>query len=356
MRIRTPAFTSELIVTVDPAGDAQPVVKRMSTDLENWNIQVVSESELPTQLDLALVIDTTGSMGDELEYLKSEIDSIATTVHEMFPNVDQRYSLIVYRDQGDNYVSRRLRFTSSLDDFRKNLSNQSAAGGGDTPEAMHIGVELAKDLDWRGGNTAKVMFLVGDAPPHGWHAGRTLDAAKELREKSVRIYPLAGSGVHHQAEFIMRAMSFMSMGEYLFLTDHSGVGNSHAAPSVSEYEVERLDRLMIRMISSELAGWRVAADEIIAIESGCVAHPKQVSQQKPSANNVRRNRGSVNKTPTRHNDAFTFVTPVELVSLLFALAAICFAVFMVTITLNDFKKDRVVEGEITYFKTSKSRG
>ena len=59
-----------------------------------------AEAERPQRLDLALVIDTTGSMGDELEYLKTEIDSIVARLRETFPNVDQRYALIVYRDRG----------------------------------------------------------------------------------------------------------------------------------------------------------------------------------------------------------------------------------------------------------------
>ena len=58
------------------------------------------------------------------------------------------------------------------------------------------------------------------------------------------------------------------MGQYLFLTDHSGVGNPHAEPHVPDYQVERLDRLMIRMIASELSGKRFAADEVIAVEDG----------------------------------------------------------------------------------------
>lgn len=57
--------------------------------------------------------------------------------------MDQRFALIVYRDQGDQYVSRRFDFTNSLDDLRSELSRQRAAGGGDMPEAVHIALEQA---------------------------------------------------------------------------------------------------------------------------------------------------------------------------------------------------------------------
>jgi len=63
-------------------------------DEETWTVTLPqAQSALPRQLDLALVIDTTGSMSDELEYLKVEIDSIARWVYTAFPNVDQRFAL-----------------------------------------------------------------------------------------------------------------------------------------------------------------------------------------------------------------------------------------------------------------------
>ena len=207
-------------------------------------------------------------MSDELEYLKVEIDSIARAVYEMFPNVDQRYSLIVYRDDGDDYVTRVFDFTDSLDGFRTTLAAQSASGGGDYPEAVHRALEHAGELDWRDGDTARVLFLVGAAPPHDAFAGQAIDAVETLRAQGVRIFPVASSGVKFKAEFVMRAASFLTLGQYLFLTDHSGVGNPHAEPHVPDYRVERLNRLMIRMITSELCGRRLSPEEIIAFEQG----------------------------------------------------------------------------------------
>lgn len=225
-----------------------------------------SPAQLPNGLDLAFVVDTTGSMSDELEYLKVEFDGIAAAVKEMFPNVDQRFALIVYRDHGDRYVTRCFDFTSSVDAFRETLSQQRAEGGGDYPEAMHLALQQAQNLSWRDRNTARVLFLVGDAPPHEQDRGPAFDAIRELRRKTVRLFPVGASGVAAEAEFVMRAASFLTGGQYLFLTDHSGVGNPHAVPDVPAYSVERLDLLMLRMIASELAGRRLTAQEIIAHE------------------------------------------------------------------------------------------
>jgi len=244
-----------------------------------------------------LVVDTTGSMGDELEYLKVEIDSIAAAVKRMFPKVDQRFALIVYRDAGDEYVSRTFDFTSSLGEFQTTLAAQSANGGGDYPEAMHLALEHAGKLSWRQEKTARVMFLVGDAPPHENHARRTLDAGLALRQLGVRIYPLGASGVAREAEFIMRAMALASMGQYLFLTDHSGIGNAHAAPHVPEFLVERLDRLMIRMIASELAGKRLVPTEVIAIERGAGSNSDSLPPEPQQSQVQVRQTSSVVRSP-----------------------------------------------------------
>lgn len=245
------------------------VIDELRTPQDRWDIVLQEgQSTLPTQLDLALVIDTTGSMGDELDYLKAEIDGIVASVHRMFPNVDQRFSLITYRDQGDEYVCRSFDFTESLSDFRRNLDAQTAGGGGDFPEAMDTALHSALQLNWRNSNTARVMFLVGDAPPHTERAASAVTALNNLRQKGVRIFPVGASGVEKSAEILMRTASVLTMGQYLFLTDHSGVGNAHATPSVSSFAVEKLDRLMIRMIASELAGKRLIPQEVIAIERG----------------------------------------------------------------------------------------
>ena len=252
----------------------RPYRETISLDEEVCRIVVPgTETERPRQLDLALIIDTTGSMGDELEYLKRELDDIVGRLHDTFPKVDSRFALIVYRDQGDQYVSRRFDFTGSLDDLRGELAQQHASGGGDYPEAVHIALQQAAGLSWRPGNVARVAFLVGDAPPHDHDMLAAFEAASGLRANGVRLYPVASSGVAVKAEFVMRSVAFLTMGQYLFLTDHSGIGNPHAKPHASQYLVEHLDQLMVRMITSELCGRRLQPDEVLAIERGDMELP-----------------------------------------------------------------------------------
>jgi hypothetical protein len=216
---------------------------------------------LPANLDLALLLDTTGSMGDELEYLKAEIKNIARTVRERFPQVHTRYGLVLYRDLGDEYVTRSFPFTESVDEFRKNLAEQHTAGGGDEPEAMERGLEEATKLQWGDRDTVRVMFLITDAPPHEKDINRALAAVNRLRSRGVAIYPVACSGYKDDCEVILRTFALLTGSQFLFLTDDSGVGNAHGEPHIPAYQVQKLDRLMVRVIASELAGKRIEPEQ-----------------------------------------------------------------------------------------------
>ncbi|HEY0137463.1 MAG TPA: VWA domain-containing protein, partial [Nannocystis sp.] len=111
----------------------------------------------PGGLDVALVIDTTGSMGDELEYLKVELRDIAREVSTSFPGVTQRWGLVVYRDRGDAYVTRSVDFRG-IDEFITKLGEQEAGGGGDHPEAMDLAMDASAELSWRTGEgTARMV-------------------------------------------------------------------------------------------------------------------------------------------------------------------------------------------------------
>jgi hypothetical protein len=246
-----------------------PMLKQtVPAGVERWEVLVPgTAAETPDRLDLAIVLDTTGSMGDELRFLQSEIRSITSTVKSRFPGVDQRFGLVLYRDDGDEYVTRPFDFTTSIGDFQRNLIRQSAAGGGDEPEAMHRGLEEAEQLRWRDGNTARVLFLVTDAPPHAQHMQRTMAAAERLRRRGIAIYPVACSGYNDVAEFILRTCAMMTGSQFLFLTNDSGVGNAHAEPHTPFYHVQRLDRMMTRMIESELSGRRIEPGKADIIRS-----------------------------------------------------------------------------------------
>lgn len=212
----------------------------------------------PSALDVALVLDVTGSMADELRYLTVEFESIVARVEADYGNVDMRFALVVYRDAGDDFVTRSFDFTGSVAEVRDWLAGQVADGGGDFPEAMDAALAEAEVLSWRpGDDVARVLILNADAPPHDDRIAATLTSAQALGEDGVRIYPLAASGVDRSAEFLMRAMAVTTGGRHLFLTSDSGIGGEKLEPKADCYVVTDLDDLLYRVLASELAGERI---------------------------------------------------------------------------------------------------
>ena len=206
-------------------------------------------------LDLMIMCDTTGSMGDELEYLKAELEDVVTRIKQENANIPVRISVNFYRDEGDEYVVREFPFTTDLDAAVRAISEQSADGGGDTPEAVHTALDSAVNShDW-GEDSIKVMFLVLDAPPHGdvQIIDEVVKHTRTAAEKGIRVVPVAASGVDKSCEYLLRSMAIMTGGTYTFLTDDSGIGYSHTEPTIGAYDVEKLNDMMVR-IAGEYIG------------------------------------------------------------------------------------------------------
>ncbi len=225
------------------------------------------------EADIALVLDTTGSMGDELSYLQTEFDAIAATLHEKVPQVTPRWSLVLYKDKGDTYLTRSFKFTSDTATFRTQLRAQAAGGGGDIPEAVVDGLGETEKLDWRkDASVAKMAFWVADAPAHPGQELQLTTAIRNVRDMGVHVYPVGASGVSDTAEYQMRAAAQITGGRYLFLTDDSGVGNTHKEPRIPCYQVTKLDRAIVRMVKIEVTGQYSAPEPSEVLRS--VGNPK----------------------------------------------------------------------------------
>lgn len=203
-------------------------------------------------LDLMFVIDTTGSMGDELEFLKVELGDVIEQVQgQVDGNFTLRISVNFYRDHGDEYVVRSFPFTTDVPTALGQLAAQSAAGGGDTPEAVDEALADAVDNhEWSSKARARLLFLVLDAPPHdsSEHRTRLSTAVVSAAAKGIRVIPLGASGIDKETEFLLRNIDIATGATYTFLTDHSGIGNPHLEPTVGDYEVELLNDLLVRLI------------------------------------------------------------------------------------------------------------
>lgn len=255
-------------VHVEPPPDQAGLVPLTTTPSQGptWDFVLAgAEQKKVKALDLAFVVDTTGSMGDEIGYLQKELSGIVADVHTQFQDVSVHLALIVYRDVGDEYVVKSFDFTDSVEEAQKNIDAQGADGGGDTPEAMEQGLAELSQLHWRSGNVARMAVLVADAPPHDEHAQEAVDVFDELRPQGIKLYPLAASGVDETAEFLMRLGAESTGGRYMFLTDDSGVGGPHKDPTIPCYQVRKLRDVLVYEIQSELSGERASVPDSLVI-------------------------------------------------------------------------------------------
>lgn len=234
--------------------DGNTAERKLSGNEQNVAMQLVTDNVTKASLDLMLVFDTTGSMSDELTYLQTELESVVKRVREKNGNLTVRTSVNFYRDVGDEYITRPFDFSENIDVVLRQLREQSADGGGDYEEAVEQALDNAINAhDWAPDST-KLMLLILDAPPHNTseNVAKMQWLLREGARKGIRIIAVASSGIEKDTEFLLRTMAATTGGTYVFLTDDSGVGNSHIEPTIGEYEVEKLNALLIRVICSYL--------------------------------------------------------------------------------------------------------
>ena len=129
-----------------------------------------------SSIEVVFVLDTTGSMSGLIQAAKEKIWSIASTMASAQSAPEISMGLVAYRDRGDAYVTRVLDLSDDLDSMYASLMDFQADGGGDGPESVNQALyDAVHNVSWsQDQNTYKVVFLVGDAPPH-------MDYADDIR-------------------------------------------------------------------------------------------------------------------------------------------------------------------------------
>jgi len=209
---------------------------------------VVSEN-LTTNpdVDVCFVVDATGSMGDEISYLKAELMDVMMKLQKSAPCSPIRLSSVFYKDHGDEYVTRKMPFVNRIDDVVSFVSDQYAGGGGDFPEAVHSGLNVAiNEMDWSKKALTKIIFLILDAPPHTENAKDIQKLMQQASEKGIKIIPITASGIDKSTEFCMKYLAAGTGGDYIYITDHSGVGNGHIKPTGVVEDVDLLNTQILK--------------------------------------------------------------------------------------------------------------
>jgi hypothetical protein len=249
----TPIVNGKLSIQINYNGKTSTINK--VTAFENGlNHQKLAIScQEVENVDVAFVVDATGSMGDEINFLQAEMSDIIFQSKQISNKLNFRFANVYYRDEGDSYVTKSMNFNRILSESDAFINEQAAGGGGDFPEAMDIGLDSAiNNLSWSENARARILFLILDAPPHQGSVvnERLQRLILQAAEKGIRIVPIGASGIDKSTEYLMRALALGTNGTYTFLTDHSGIGNSHIKPSTDTYEVETLNAIIVRIMKS----------------------------------------------------------------------------------------------------------
>ena len=215
--------------------------------------RIALDEALPSptnQVQIAFMVEATGSMGDELEFLKMDLKKVINEVQKTNNQLKISTATVFYRDEGDEYVVKHSPFTEDINQTTEFISQQRADGGGDFPEAVDKALVQLNQLQWQPEARTRIAFLVLDAPPHNKPAviSSIQYSVKTAAASGIKLIPVVASGIDKTTEFLMRFIAMYTNGTYVFITDHSGIGNKHLEPSVGEYQVEKLSDLMVRLI------------------------------------------------------------------------------------------------------------
>lgn len=216
-------------------------------------IRIVTDEPCGAQdeADVLFVIDATGSMGDELRYLCAEMKDVIRRSQGAVEGLKIRTGALVYRDHGDDYLTRISRLTSDINLTQQFLDRQHANGGGDFEEAVPEALKAALNVaDWNDEARARILFLVLDAPCHDDSATIQMlhEQVRNAAAMGVRIVPVVCSGLDKSGELLMREIALTTNGTSFFLTDDSGIGGEHLKPTTDSLKVEHLNDMLVRTI------------------------------------------------------------------------------------------------------------
>ena len=216
----------------------------------------------PVPLDIVFVMDTTGSMGEEIERLKNTIRIIHLNLGAMQVAADIRFGMVLYKDVEDEYRTEVIPLTSDLDQFQTALNEVYAAGGGDTPEDLEAALDqLINSMDWNP-DAVKLSYIITDAPPHlDYQSSYTCsDAAVDARKMGLKIFGIGTGGLDLQGEYVLRQIAQYTSARYIFLTYGSETGESSGGSpgsvshhTGSNWNADKLESIIIRFTREELA-------------------------------------------------------------------------------------------------------
>ncbi len=214
-----------------------------------------------TPLDILFILDTTGSMGKEINRLKNTIEIINLNLASLSSKPAIRFGMVLYKDRGDEYVTKIIPLTEDLEKFRAALNRVTAAGGGDTPEdlqsALYDGIEK---IEWNK-EGIRLCYIITDATAHlDYEQSYTYaNAVHDARKKGVKMFTIGTGNLDIAGEYILRQISQYTYAKYIFLTygeqgeSEGGKPGSVSHHTGANFQTDKLESIIIRFTKEELS-------------------------------------------------------------------------------------------------------
>jgi hypothetical protein len=194
------------------------------------------------RIEAAFVLDTTGSMSGLIDGAKQKIWAIANQMASAQGSPQIRLGLIGYRDRGDAYVTSVHDLSDDIDALYGRLQTFHADGGGDGPESVNQALhEAVTRLSWSDDPEAyRVIFLVGDAPPHMDYAQDVAYASSVAlaRSKGIVVNTIQ-CGLDPETTRIWREIASLNQGSYAAIAQDGGMLAMHAPQDAELAELNR---------------------------------------------------------------------------------------------------------------------
>lgn len=212
-------------------------------------------------IDVGFVLDTTGSMSEEIGAVKATLQKVAGALGQL--GVAVNIGIVEYKDRGDEFVTRVHQLTPDVDGFARGVGDIRASGGGDTPESVNEGLHVGlTKLAWSPDSVAHLAFLVGDAPPHLDYP-QDFDYASDALSAShrgIQVFTIAASGMDGLGQAVFRQIAQLTGATNMFVLrggagpQSTGAGDpkSSCGGTQTAYTSGHLDDLVVAKIRDEV--------------------------------------------------------------------------------------------------------
>ncbi|MGE5212688.1 MAG: vWA domain-containing protein [Nitrospirota bacterium] len=221
-----------------------PIILSASAMVSLWQPLFANTPPTPQskpRIEVCFVLDTTGSMGGLIEGAKQKIWSIADEMISAQPTPELKLGLIGYRDRGDDYVVKSFGLTDDIDAIYGHLREFQAGGGGDAPESVNEALaEAIHKMPWSSDKKVlKIIFLVGDAPPHMDYPNgpKYPDLCREAAKKDLIINTIQ-CGEMAETKAVWQEIAKLSEGSYVGISQS---GNVAVISTPMDKELSRLN-------------------------------------------------------------------------------------------------------------------